>query len=224
MPWWCSFSGGHCDIVNSICPHEGSRYYDSGLMPLYSSAKNNSVLAEWLNQSGHGPSERSETSCWRHTPRPASIPCIALHIAIPWLLHCCFSLCQYSILDEHSGFDGQLSAYIGMGSLGMLFHHDCNVMGDAAITSPRVPSICTQNAILSVLMIPIIPSRQIYVAIDNPSLVLSLSSLTSSSSPWNYMCAANNVSHAENLQSNCCRSLSHLYKFRDRIQVIRVCR
>jgi hypothetical protein len=161
MPWWCSFSGGRCDIASSICPYQGSRYYDSGLMPLFSSAKNNSVLAEWLNQSRPGPSERSETSWWRHTPCPASKPRIALHIAIPWLLHRCFLHCQYPILNEHSGFDGQMSAYIGMGSLGTLFHQDCNVMSDAAKTSPRVPSICMQNAILSVLMIPIIPSRQI---------------------------------------------------------------
>jgi hypothetical protein len=59
-----------------------------------------------------------------------------------------------------------------MGSLGLHWHPDCNVMGDAAQTSPYVPSTCAQYAIVSLIIIAIIPSRQIYVAIDNPSLVL----------------------------------------------------
>jgi len=76
----------------------------------------------------------------------------------------------------------------------------------------------------SLLIIHIIPSRQIYVAIDNPSLVPSVSCLTSCSYLWNYVRAADNISHAENLPSNGCRCFSHLYKFRDRIQVTRVFR
>jgi len=92
-------------------------------------------------------------------------------------------------------------------------------MGDAVKTSPCVPSTCAQNAILSLLIIYIIPSRQIYVAINNPLLILSVSSLTTSSYPWNYVRAADDVSPAENLQTNCCRCVSHLYIFRDRIQV-----
>src|SRR5258705_5400808 len=111
-----------------------------------------------------------------------------------------------------------------MGSLGTRLHRDCNAMGDAAKISPRVPSTCAQNAILSVLIIHIIPSRQIYVAIDNPSFVPSVSCLTTSSYLWNDVHAADNISHAENLQSNGCRCVSHLYKFRDRIQVTRVFR
>jgi len=111
-----------------------------------------------------------------------------------------------------------------MGSLGTRLHRDCNAMGDAAKTTPPVPSTCTQNAILSLLIIHIIPSRQIYVAIYNPSLVPSVSCLTTSSYLWNYVRAADDVSHAENLQSNGCRCFSHLYKFRDRIQVTRVFR
>jgi len=101
---------------------------------------------------------------------------------------------------------------------------DCKAMGDAAKISPRVPSTCAQNAILSLVTIHIIPSRQIHVAIDNPSLVPSVSCLSTSSYLWNYMRAADDVFHPENLQSNGCRSFSHLYKFRDRIQVTRVCR
>jgi hypothetical protein len=108
--------------------------------------------------------------------------------------------------------------------LSLLIIRDCKAMGDAAKISPRVPSTCAQNAILSLLIIHIIPSRQIYVAIDNPSLVPSVSCLSTSSYLWNYVRAADDVSHAENLQSNGCRCFSHLYKFRDRIQVTRVFR
>jgi len=91
-----------------------------------------------------------------------------------------------------------------MGLLGT--NWDCNAMGDAAKICPRVPLICAQKAILSKLMILIIPSRQIYTAIDNPSLVPSISSVTTSSSLWNYMRTADDVSHAENLQSNKCHA------------------
>ena len=108
--------------------------------------------------------------------------------------------------------------------LSLLIMRDCKAMGDAAKISPRVPSTCAQNAILSVLIIHIIPSRQIYVAIDNPSFVPSVSCLTTICYLWNDVRAADNISHAENLQSNGCRWFSHLYKFRDRIQVTRVFR
>jgi len=188
------------------------------------SAKNIYVRAEWLGQSGRAPSEPSETFRWQFTPRAASIPCVALHIALHSLFHCFFSLCRSPILNEHSGGEGQLWPYLGMGALGTRLHWDCNAMGDAAKTTPRVPSTCAQNAILSLLIIHIIPSREIYVAIDNPSLVPSVSCLTTSSYLWNYVRAADDVSQAENLQRNSCRCCSHLYKFRDRIQVTRVFR
>jgi hypothetical protein len=68
-----------------------------------------------------------------------------------------------------------------MGSLGTRPHRDCNAMGDAAKTTPRIPSTCVQNALLSLLIIHSIPSRQIYVAIANPSLIPSISCLTTSS-------------------------------------------
>jgi len=84
-------------------------------------------------------------------------------------------------------------------------------MGDAVKISPRVPSTCGQNAILSLLIIHIIPTGQIYVAIDNPSLVPSVSCLTTSSYLWNEVRAADNISHAKNLQSNGCRCCFHLY-------------
>jgi hypothetical protein len=92
-----------------------------------------------------------------------------------------------------------------MSSLGTGFNRDRNAMGETAKTTPHVPSTSAQNAILSLLIIHIIPSCQIYVAIDNPSLVPSISCLTTSSYLWNYLRAADNVSHAENLQSNSCQ-------------------
>jgi hypothetical protein len=100
-----------------------------------------------------------------------------------------------------------------MGSLGTPMHLDSNVMGDVVKISTRVPSTCAQNAILSLLIIHIIPSRQIYVAIDNPSLLPSISRLTTSSYLWNSVRAADDVSDVGKLQSNGCRCFSHLYKF-----------
>ena len=97
-------------------------------------------------------------------------------------------------------------------------------MGEAAKISSHVPSTCVQNAILSVLIIHIIPSRQIDVATDNPLLILSISCLTTSSYLWNYLHAADYVSHAENLLCNGSRRFSHMYKFQDGIQVPRVFR
>jgi len=94
---------------------------------------------------------------------------------------------------------------VRMGSLGTHLHRDCNAMGAAAKVSPRVHSTRPQNAILSLLNIHIVPSRQSYVAIDNPLLVPSGSCLTTSRYLWNYMRAAEIFSHADNLQSNGCQ-------------------
>ena len=101
----------------------------------------------------------------------------------------------------------------------LLIMRDCNAMGDTAKISSRVSFTCPQNTILSLLIIHIIPSRQINVAMDNPSLVPSVSCLTTSSYLWNHRRAADNISHMDNLQSNSCRCISHLYKFRDGILV-----
>jgi len=67
------------------------------------SAKNISVRAEWLRQSGRAPSEPSETPRWRITPRPASRPRVASHIALRSPFHHFFSLCRSPILNKHSG-------------------------------------------------------------------------------------------------------------------------
>jgi hypothetical protein len=40
-----------------------------------------------------------------------------------------------------------------MGSLGTRLHRDYNAMGDPTNISPRVPSTCAENAILSLLII-----------------------------------------------------------------------
>jgi len=45
-------------------------------------AKNSSVRAEWLCQSGRAPSAPSETPRWRITLHAASIQCVGLHIAL----------------------------------------------------------------------------------------------------------------------------------------------
>jgi len=61
------------------------------------SAKNIFVRAEWLRQGGCAPSEPSKTPWWRIPPRPASIPLVALHIALRLQFHSFFSLCQSPI-------------------------------------------------------------------------------------------------------------------------------
>jgi len=119
---------------------------------------------------------------------------------------------------------GQLWPYVGMGSLGTPLRRHSNAMCDVEIISPCIPSTCAQNAIFSLLIIHNIPSPHIYVAIDNRSLVLSVSCHTTSSALWNLMCATEDVSHAANLQCNGCRYFSYFYKFRDVILVSRVFR
>ena len=59
------------------------------------SAKNNSVRAEWLCQSGCAPSKPSETPRGLINSRPASIPRVALHIALRSPFRCFFSLCPW---------------------------------------------------------------------------------------------------------------------------------
>jgi len=186
-------------------------------------SKKNSVQAEWLHQSGRAPSEASETPRWWITSRPASIQHVALYIALRSLFHCLFAFCRSPILNDHSGAMANcdntsewvrwVRACIGIAMRWVKLQ--------ISLLAFHLPARKMQ---FSLLIIHIIPSRQIYVAIDNPSLVPSVSWLTSSSYLWNYLRAADNISHVENLQSNGCRCFSHLYKFRDGIQVTRVFR
>ena len=92
---------------------------------------------------------------------------------------------------------GLLCPYVSMDSLGIPMHLDCNAMGEVPKITPLIPSTGVQNAIFSLLIIHIIPSRQIYWAINNPSLGLSVPCHTSSSYLWTYERAADNVSHSE---------------------------
>ena len=74
------------------------------VLPLaITSAKNISVRAEWLRQSGRTPSEPSETPWWRITPHTASRPRIPWHFALQMPFRRFFSLCRSPILNKHSG-------------------------------------------------------------------------------------------------------------------------
>jgi hypothetical protein len=101
----------------------------------------------------------------------------------------------------------------------LLILQDCKSMGDTAKISSPVRSTSAQHGFLSLLTTHIVPSRQMNVATDNPSLIPSVSCLTTGSHLRNDVCAADNISHSENLQSNGCWCFSHLYKFPDWIQV-----
>jgi len=79
-------------------------YYCVFVIPIaITSAKNITVRAEWLCQSGRAPSEPSETPRWKTTPRPAPIRRVALHIAPRSQFRRFFSLCRYPIVNEHCG-------------------------------------------------------------------------------------------------------------------------
>jgi len=85
------------------------------------------------------------------TPGVNSTRCIPyrpLIAVLPFLL-----VLSVSYFNRSLWYCGQLWTYVGMGSLGTRLHWDCNTMGDAAKISPRVPSTCAQNAILSLLII-----------------------------------------------------------------------
>jgi hypothetical protein len=102
------------------------------------SAKNISVRAEWLRQSGCAPSEPSETPQWRNSPRPASIQNVVLHIALQSPLRRFFSLCRSPILNKHSGVVANCDHALEW----VHWVHACIgiAMGDAAKISPHVPS------------------------------------------------------------------------------------
>jgi len=53
-------------------------------------------------------------------------------------------------------------------------HQDCHAIGDVGKFSPCIPSTCAQTEILCLPIIHGMPSRQIYEAIDQHSLVLSI--------------------------------------------------
>jgi len=162
------------------------------------------VRPEWLHQCGCAPSLTSETSRWYINLRPASITVWSFVLA---------SSLAYVKRTRWRG--GQLWPYVGIDSFGKPLHRDYNAMGDFGTIPPRVPSTCTQNAILSLLIIQDIPSGQMYVAGDNPSLIPSVSCLTTSSYLCNHVRKGDDVSHAAKFQSYACQCFSHMYKFWD---------
>jgi hypothetical protein len=168
------------------------------------SAKKYSVRAEWLRQSGRAPSEPAEKPRWRIIPRPASIQRVAFYITLRSLFHCLFAFCRSPILNDHSGVVANcdntsewvhwVRACIGIAMRWVTVR--------ISLLAFLLPSRKMQ---FSLLIIHIVPSRQIYGAIDNASLVPSVSCLTTMRYLWNTVRAADNISHAENLQSNGCQ-------------------
>jgi len=135
----CSYS---CLVThNHLCL---AQYSISTYFKNTSSAKNISVRAGWLHQSGCAPSEPSETPRWRITPRPTSILLIALPIAIRSPFRHYFSLCRSPILNKHSG----VVANCDHMSQWVHWVHVCVGigMGDAAKISPRVPSTLSSRS------------------------------------------------------------------------------
>jgi hypothetical protein len=110
-----------------------------------SSAKNISVRAEWLRQSGCAPSEPSETPQWRIAPRLASILRVTLHIPLRSLFRCFFSHCRPPSLDKHSG----VVAKCDHTSEWVHWVHACIriAMGDAAKICPHVPSTLSSRSV-----------------------------------------------------------------------------
>ena len=106
------------------------------------SAKNISVRAEWLRQSGRAPSEPSETPRWRITPCPASIPRVALYITLQSPFRRFFSFCRSPI---HSG----VVANCDHTSEWVHWVHACIgiAMGDAAKISPHFPSTLSSRSV-----------------------------------------------------------------------------
>jgi hypothetical protein len=86
-------------------------------------------------------------------------------------------------------------------------------MDVVAKISPWIPSPFGQNANLSLQIMHIIPSHHINVAIDNPSLVPSISCCTTSSYLQNDVRTAYNGYHADISQSNGWGCFSLWYKF-----------
>jgi hypothetical protein len=95
----CSESVGERTLLH--CPLMASG--GTSKIDCQSSAEIISVRAEWLHQRGRAPSEHSETLQWQITPHPASMPRVALPIALLSLLRYFFSLCWTSNLNKHWG-------------------------------------------------------------------------------------------------------------------------
>jgi len=161
--------------------------------------------------SGQNGSGRVDSLCQSHQRHPGGR---LLHAQPHYHTSCCLSPSNHcfnitpTLSVSHCKWrvwhSGQLWPYVGMGSLGTRLHWEWNAMGDVAKVSPRIPSTSAQNTFLCSIIIHIIPSCQIYVAIDNPSLIPSIFCLTTNSYLWNYVRGADDVSHPENFQITSC--------------------
>jgi len=109
----------------------------------YPSAKNISVQAEWLRQSGRAPSEPPETPRWQTTLRRAPIRRVALHIALRSQFRCFFSLCRYPIVIEQCGVVANCDHTSGWGH----WVHQQNVNRSGSHTQG---SICTRHFVYHV--------------------------------------------------------------------------
>ena len=103
-----SFTTVLLNALSSACNNRlsGNIYHvllQRNSLKLRTSAKNISFRADWLHDSRRAPSELSETPRWWIAPRPASIQCVTLHIALRSPFHRFFSLCQSAILNKRSG-------------------------------------------------------------------------------------------------------------------------
>jgi hypothetical protein len=108
--------------------------------------------------------------------------------------------------------------------LGTRLHLGRHAIGDAVRISHCIPSSCTQNALLWLRIIHIIPSCQVNVAIDSLLLIPSVPGPVTSCYILMHIRAVDNDSDADTSQSNCIRSISHWYKSLDSIEVTEVVR
>jgi len=81
----------------------GSSYASMHSWNICSSAKNISVRAEWLRQSGCAPSEPSKTPRWQNTLHQAPIERVALHITDQSQFRRLLLLWRYPIVNDHCG-------------------------------------------------------------------------------------------------------------------------
>jgi len=158
-----------------------------------------------LLQSGRVQSEPSETPRWTITPCPVSIACCRVAYGPQITVSPLVLTWSVAYFKQTLYRCGELWPSIGLGSFGSRLHLNYNAISDTAKISPCVPSPCVQNAIFSFLVIHIIPRRQIFVAVDNPSLIPSVFCLKTSSYLWNSVGAPDDVSHAQNMQRNSCQ-------------------
>ena len=191
MLCWCWLSGWGRECVAFVLTHKGSLYLISGISK-YFFHPGGMCLSKWM----HSVRALRDTPVAGYsTPGVNSMPRFVYWPSILVSLFLLALLVFY--LKQTLWLGGRLWPDVGMGSLCTHFNQECNAMGDAVTISLSIPSTCIQNAILSLLNIHIIPSRQINVTIANTTFIPFVSGLSTRSYLWNYVHAANEVSHVE---------------------------